>query len=245
MINKFLSGKKKYSVFITTFLVAAIEMFTGDPAVQKTLTDFVPMLAMMLSGITYIVVQGMRDLQHEKTCTEAAKAKNSSYSLPGYGLDAPQPAKAQPAQPQQEIKPIESAIEAFDIKAFHERVLNDVEMKYTKANPATIFYQARDKGSVTTAYSLEQAKDYWDYLVTLSHDALAYVQETTTDKKDPCRRTSPEYLLAQRDVAKTLDYRQDVHELANTNIDWKRKLGPNDTLYHVGVLAKELLRHNI
>ena len=238
MINKFLSGKKKYSVFIATFLVAAIEMFTGDPEVSKQLMDFVPMLAMILSGITYLIVEGRLDLQREQTHTEAVKAENSSHSLPGYGLDAPQPAKAQPARSSEEIQPIHE----FDVKTFHARVLNDVEAKYTEKNPATIFYQARDKGSITTAYSLEQAIDYWDYLVTLAYDANAYIKDVTTDETDPCRRTSPEYLLSQRDISKTLRYREAVYALSNTNIDWKAKLGPNDTLYRVGVLAGDLLQ---
>jgi phosphoribosylamine-glycine ligase len=74
MLNRFLSGKKKYSVFIATFLVAVLQMFVGDPETQKELMDFVPTLAMMLSGIVYLVVEGRLDAQREKTNTAQAQA---------------------------------------------------------------------------------------------------------------------------------------------------------------------------
>jgi hypothetical protein len=50
--------------------------------------------------------------------------------------------------------------------------------------------------------------------------------------------------MAQLEVSKTVRCRDFVYALAQTNIDWKRKLSPNDTLYHVGVLAEELLQYN-
>ncbi len=244
MLNRFLAGKKKYSVYIATFLVAAIEMFSGDPEVQKELADFVPLLAMVLSGIAYLVVEGRIDAQREKTNTAQAQAAVVMANGTINGTQA-QPAAAQP-----EIQPIAASQpqipkppEPLDIKLFHERVLNDTAAKYTEQNPAAVFNEAKDKGSITTCHDIKQARDYWDYLVTLAYDAAAYVKEQTgIDKPGPCKVRSPEYMAVQRDLMKTIANRDLVYALAQSNIDWKRALGPNDTLYHVGVLAEGLLK---
>ena len=246
MLNRFLAGKKKYSVYIATLLVAAIEMFTGDPEISKELMDFVPMLAMVLSGIVYLVVEGRLDGQREKTNTAQAQAALAVAQGTITG------AQAQPAQPQQEIPPISAfqpqipkPPEPLDIKLFHERVLNDTPAKYTEVNPATVFFEARDKGSVTTCQDIKQAQDYWDYLVTLAYDAEQFVKEQTgIDKPGPCKVRSPEYAQMQLELMKTIRNRDAVYALARANIDWRRQISPNDTLYHVGVLAEEILQQN-
>ena len=249
MLNRFLSGKKKYSVFIATFLVAVLQMFVVDPETQKELMDFVPTLAMMLSGIVYLVVEGRIDAQREKTNTVQAQA---AVAMANGTINGTQ---AQPAQPQQEIQPttasqpqIPKPPEPLDIKLFHERVLNDTAAKYSEQNPATVFFEARDKGSVTTCHNIKQAQDYWDYLVTLAYDAEQFVKEQTSGVKpgegSACKVRSPEYVAMQLDLMKTLRNRDAVYALARTNIDWRQKLYPNDTLYHVGVLAEELLQYN-
>jgi hypothetical protein len=241
MLNRFLSGKKKYSVFIATFLVAVLQMFVGDPETQKELTDFVPTLAMMLSGIVYLVVEGRLDGQRAEA--EALKKLYEPNELKKFK-------QAQPAQLHQEIQPIATqptqqtlqTQETLDIKLFHERVLNDTAAKYSEQNPATVFSEAKDKGSVTTCHDIKQAQDYWDYLVTLAYDAEQYVREATqVDKPGQCKVRSPEHVAAQLEVSKTIRCRDLVYTLAQTNIDWRRKISPNDTLYHVGVLAEELL----
>ncbi len=253
MLNRFLAGKKKYSVYIATLLVAAIQMFGGDPAVQQELTDFVPLLAMMLSGIVYLIVEGRLDGQRAEAEAEAIKSAEY-YKTHPEGNSTQNEGEAHPAAAQQEIQPIADSrqptvdsqqSEPLDIKLFHERVLNDTAAKYSEQNPATVFSEAKDKGSVTTCHDIKQAQDYWDYLVTLAYDAEQYVKEQTgIDKPGPCKVRSPEHVAAQLEVSKTIRCRDFIYALAQTDIDWRRKISPNDTLYHVGVLAEELLQYN-
>jgi hypothetical protein len=256
MIQKFLDGKKKYSAFIITILATLIPLFIQAPEAQTELMDMVPSIAAFLTGIFYIITQGGIDKQKEKTATEFYKAQAAAYGTGTGMIAAPNVVQAQPAQPQQEIKPIDTSqpeistnlnqSQPLDIKLFHERVLNDTAAKYSELNPATVFFEARDKGSVTTCYGIKQAQDYWDYLVTLAYSADQYAKEQTSEVKPgegpACKVQSPDYVYMQLELAKTLRNRDYVCALAQTNIDWRRKLYPNDTLYHVGVLAEELLQ---
>ena len=239
MLQKFMDGKKKYSAFIITVLATMIPLFVQDPEAQKTIMDFVPSVAAAIAGIFYIVTQGNIDKEKEKTQT--ALATN------GTTTSTQTVAQAQPAQPQQQIQPVktEPPPEPLDLKLFHERVLNDVAAKYSEQNAATVFYTARDKGGLTTCHDIKQAQDYWDYLVTLAYDAEQYVREATqVDKPGPCKVRSPEHVQMQNELTKTVRQRDNVYALAQTNIDWRAKLGTNDTLYHIGSLAEELLRRS-
>ena len=239
MLQKFMDGKKKYSAFIITVLATMIPLFIQDPEAQKTIMDFVPSVAAALAGIFYIVTQGNIDKEAEKTKT--ALATN------GTATSTQTVAQAPPAQPQQQIQPMktEPPAEPLDLKLFHERVLNDTAAKYSEQNPATVFYTARDKGGLTTCHDIKQAQDYWDYLVTLAYDAEQYVREAANvDKPGPCKVRSPEHVQMQNELAKTVRCRDNVYALAQTNIDWRAKLGTNDTLYHIGSLAEELLKYN-
>jgi hypothetical protein len=125
-------------------------------------------------------------------------------------------------------------------------VLNDVAARYTEVNPATVFYTARDKGGLTTCHDIKQAQDYWDYLVTLAYDAEQYVREATKagETVGGCKVRSPEHVQMQNELTKTIRQRDNVYALAQSNIDWRAKLGGNDTLLHVGALAEELLRYS-
>jgi len=239
MLQKFMDGKKKYTAFIITALATMIPLFIQDPEAQKTIMDFVPSVAAAIAGIFYIVTQGNIDKEKEKTQT--ALATN------GTTTSTQTVAQAQPAQPQQQIQPVktEPPPEPLDLKLFHERVLNDVAAKYSEQNAATVFYTARDKGGLTTCHDIKQAQDYWDYLVTLAYDAEQYVREATqVDKPGPCKVRSPEHVQMQNELTKTVRQRDNVYALAQTNIDWRAKLGGNDTLLHVGALAEELLKYN-
>jgi hypothetical protein len=140
--------------------------------------------------------------------------------------------------------PAEPEPEPLDLKLFHERVLNDTAAKYSEQNPATVFYTAKDKGGLTTCHDIKQAQDYWDYLVTLAYDAEQYVREQTKagEIEGGCKVRSPEHVYMQNELSKIIRYRDNVYALAQTNISWRAKLGGNDTLWHVGVLAEEMLR---
>jgi hypothetical protein len=244
MLQKFMDGKKKYSAFIITVLATMIPLFIQDPEAQKTIMDFVPSIAAALAGIFYIVTQGNIDKETEKTKT--ALATNGTATSTQNGIPA------LPASVQRETQPVTSlpleniaVIPSLDLKLFHERVLNDVAVKYTEQNAATVFYTAREKGGLTTCHDIKQAQDYWDYLVTLAYDAEQYVREATNvDQPGPCKVRSPEHVQMQNELAKTVRLRDNVYVLAQTNIDWRTKLGGNDTLLHVGALAEELLKAN-
>ncbi len=246
MLQKFLDGKKKYSAFIITVLATMIPLFIQEPEAQKTMMDFVPSLAAALAGIFYIVTQGSIDKETEKAKTTTAQAALAVANGTQNG------GHAQPAAAQQEIQPIAASQpqipkppEPLDIKLFHERVLSDTAARYSEQNPATVFSEAKDKGSVTTCHDIKQALDCWDYLVTLAYDAEQYVKETAqVDKPGPCKVRSPEYVYMQLELMKTIRCRDNVYALAQTGINWRARLGINDTLWHVGVLAEELLKAN-
>jgi hypothetical protein len=234
MLQRFLDGKKKYSAFIITALATVIPLFIQDPEAQKTIMDFVPSVAAAIAGIFYIVTQGNIDKEKEKA--RAALAANGTTGTQTI-------AEAQLAPSQQQIQPVP---EPLDLKLFHERVLNDVAARYTEVNPATVFYTARDKGGLTTCHDIKQAQDYWDYLVTLAYDAEQYVREATKagETVGGCKVRSPEHVQMQNELTKTIRQRDNVYALAQSDIDWRAKLGGNDTLLHVGALAEELLRYN-
>lgn len=173
------------------------------------------------------------------------------------------PAATEPA-PIEETKPVE-LIPELDIASFHEAVLKDVGPTYTEVNPCTIFYEARDKGVVTRVGHISQAMDYWNYLVGLAGEAFHYIWGysldeamqhagevgcptcTTcvagTDIDSKARRAGMAYYAILLDLRRTLEKQQDLYQLAQSGIDWKAKLAPQQqTLYSLGGLAREILR---
>jgi hypothetical protein len=238
MIQKFLDGKKKYSAFIITVLATMIPLFIQDPETQKTIMDFVPSVAAALAGIIYIVTQAGVDKEIEKAKTATAQATLVTANGTQNGT------YAQPVQPQQQSQPVAELPTPFDPKAFHEDVLATVKATYTEVNQCTIFYKARDKGSVTDCQNISQAVDYWNYLVDLVIDAKDWLREETEKKKGDCGR-SPEYYGFNRDFNTTIRAANSLSELATSKIDWKAKLAPfNRTLYGVGTLAEQLLENS-
>jgi len=241
MLQKFLDGKKKYSAFIITMLATIIPLFVQEPEAQKTLMDTVPSLAAAVAGVFYILTQGKIDAEREKTKTAEAQA---AIVLNG--------AQAHPVQPESETRSAPSpsaesvaAIIPFDPKAFHESVMATVKETYTEVNPCTIFYKARDKGSVTDCQHISQVVDYWNYLVDLAVDAKDWIKEQTEKKKGECGR-SPEYYVFNRDFNTTIRAANSLTELSTSKIDWKSKLAPfNRTLYGVGTLAEQLVSQNL
>ena len=235
MLQKFLDGKKKYSAFIITALATMIPLFIQQPEAQKTIMDYVPSIAAALAGIFYILTQGGIDKETEKAKTATAQAvlvtangtQNGGYP--------------QPVQPQAQSQPVAELPTPFDPKAFHEDVMATVKATYTEVNQCTLFYKARDKGSVTDCQNISQAVDYWNYLVDLAVDAKDWLKEETAKKKGECGR-SPEYYVFNRDFNTTIRAANSLSELATSKIDWKAKLAPfNRTLYGVGTLAEQLL----
>lgn len=171
--------------------------------------------------------------------------QNVAGIIKSNGLPVPEPEVIVPL-PEPEYKPL--SLIAFekllDVKAFHEQVLSDVGARYSEVNPSTVFSEAKDKGSVTTCYSIRQAQDYWDYLVPLAYAAKDYIKEETEKAKGICKGVdAPEYVLIQSQLARILQHRDNVYRLAEVPwADLKKSLDVNDTLYHVGVLSNDLMK---
>ena len=240
MLQKFLDGKKKYSAFIITVLATIIPIFISEPEAQQTFMEMVPSVAAAAAGIFYILTQGKIDAQKEKA--KSAEAQINIVSN-GAGIEPSSATSTQETQQSQQTQEISAALDVppFDPKSFHESVMSTVKETYTEANPCTIFYKARDKGSVTDCQNISQAVDYWNYLVDLAVDARDWIKEQTEKKKGECGR-SPEYYVFNRDFNTTIRAANNLSELANSRIDWKAKLAPfNRTLYGVGTLAGQLL----
>jgi len=238
MLQKFLDGKKKYSAFIITVLATLIPLFVQDPDTQKTFMDLVPSVAVIVAGSFYIVTQGGVDKEKAKAETAVATAAMANGSAAaGTTVSAALAEQAQAVIQQ----PVEPTPIPFDPKAFHEGVIATVKETYTEVNACTIFYKARDKGSVTDCQSISQAVDYWNYLVDLAVDAKDWIKEATEKTKGECGR-SPEYYVFNRDFNTTIRAANSLSGLATSKIDWKSKLAPfNRTLYGVGCLAEQLL----
>jgi len=237
MLQKFMDGKKKYSAFIITVLATIIPLFIQEPEAQKTFMGMVPSVAAAAAGVFYILTQGKIDAEKEKIKADGIQAAAVSNGAP-----------AHPVQPESETQPGPSAsmesvaaIIPFDPKSFHEGVMATVKETYTEVNTCTIFYKARDKGSVTDCQHISQAVDYWNYLVDLAVDAKDWIKEQTEKKKGECGR-SPEYYVFNRDFNTTIRAANNLSELAGSKIDWKSRLASfNRTLYGVGTLAEQLL----
>lgn len=155
----------------------------------------------------------------------------------------------------------------FNPLLFHAAVLEKVEGKYGVKNPCTIAFQAADLGMVTPCASLEHAKGYWDYLCDLYEEGFAdifgygYAGALEKVKEPGCPNCTGEFakcggwmslrakalymgdkfyviLLYLED---TLQKNDDLNRLIAFGVSWKRVkylLGPWDTLYHVGNLAR-------
>jgi hypothetical protein len=241
MLQKFMDGKKKYSAFIITILATIIPLFVLEPEAQKTFMDMVPSLAAAAAGVFYILTQGKIDAEKEKTKTTGAQPAIVSNGTPAQLTQETQQTQVTP-EPQG--AQVTLGIQAFDPKAFHEGVMATVKETYTEVNPCTIFYKARDKGSVTDCQQVSQAVDYWNYLVDLTVDAKDWIKEQTEKKKGECGR-SPEYYVFNRDFNTTVRAANNLSELASSKIDWKSRLAPfNRTLYGVGTLAGQLLENS-
>lgn len=240
MIQKFLDGKKKYSALIITLAAAVIPILVQDPEAQKTVLDLVPSLAAVITGVFYIITQGKIDDDKVK----AQAANGQAATVQAAQATAEQAAKvAETVTSAIQTPPAEPEVE-FDVKSFHQTVLDTVKSIYTEENPATIFYRARDLGDSTICRSLKQAKQYWDYLISLGYSADEWFKEMDAKKKGQCGR-SIEYAIWLQGFQTVLHQQADLLQLMNTGIDWKAKLTPtNCTLIHVAAQAREMLIAN-
>ncbi len=259
MVNKFLAGKKKYSVFITTLLVALIEMFVVEPEAQKELMDFVPLGAMLLSGIVYLTVEGVNDLQREKTNTARAHSGSAaSVAQVPYRSPVTQNGAVAILTPTDgQISP-PGSFQPFDPQVFDERVELHAKQGYLEANDITRFFAAQDVGFATKCQHISQALAYWDYLVMRAHKAFeakfGYPYEEADkhlkdDKTCPyysvdsmARQKGADFWRMLLDLRRTIKCAEDLSQLAMSDIKWESKIAPpHDNLHSLGVLAGEVL----
>jgi len=209
---------------------------------------------MIWAGLALIFGQGLADLGKNKPEAPAAPP-----GAPAAGA-AVEAAEKKPA-------PLTLAeyMEPFDILGFQDAVVKRAKDTYGKDNYSNQYHSAIDLGMSTRCSHIEQALDYWTYLVGLSDkaftqtwgydyaSALANVGAPGCPNcKDGCGgyndlKTKAGFLGAEFYGA-YLDYnrsRDTLAELAEVNargIDWRNKLYPQHyTLYHLGELAKYMI----
>jgi hypothetical protein len=237
MLQKFLDGKKKYSALILTLAATIVPVLIQDTEAQATILDAIPSIASLIVGVFYIVTQGKIDQEKEKTAGSALTTLTNGFVPPAQQTQA---AATQTTGAAVLQAPVETA-PPFDVKAFHETVIAEVQAAYKETNPATIYYKARDKGQVTQCRGISQVTEYWNYLTELATDARDWLRVQTEKKAGTCGR-SPEYYVFTRDFNTTMRAAAWLTELQNSGVDWKTKLMPfQRTLYMVGILAEQLM----
>ncbi len=233
-INRFLQGKKKYSVYIATLLTSIITMAVPDPGAQAELQELVPLAAMVLSGIAYLIVEGWND-------TRRAEAEEAYYNM----LAATRQTHL-PATPAQESVTTQAPSgpppfnEAEFIRDFHARVVETAGKLFTDspASPPNLYRAAEHLGQRTECHDIREAVAYWEYLAQLAEDAWRQLEFDTRDEKG-CKLFSPdlyEFRATSKRTAALLDKLQKMDRTAD---EWRKRGGPpwGVTLYSVGSMA--------
>lgn len=172
MINKFLEGKKKYTAFLLPLLIAAVQAFQLDSAVQQQLMDYLPTIAAVISGVAYMVIEGTLDHARASAAAQSAQtavatsyvnsmslAQDSSAAAVGQTQSQAQ-ATAAPAQPMNTSAPVAS----FDAEAFDSLVEAKAKETYLEANDMTRYFAAQALGDATKFQSQYQQMQYRDYM---------------------------------------------------------------------------------
>lgn len=228
-INKFLAGKKKYSVFIATFLTAVVTTFVGDPQRAAELQEFVPLLAMLVSGVAYLVVEGWNDIRR-------AEAEQAYYTMLS---TKPQVAQAEPAaQPAPVPQPFD---EAEFIRGLHTAAGELAKKAFPEAPRAlTSLYRAAEQlGQQTECTDIRQALAYWRYLQGLAEDAW---KELEFNNKDPngCKLHPPDLYEFRATCRRATATLEELENAVRAGFDWRQCKSTTQgtpTLYSVGELA--------
>lgn len=238
MINKFLQGKKKYSVFIATFLTSIITMAVQDPGQAQELQEFVPMLAMLISGVAYLIVEGIND--SKRTETEAAyynmlTAQHQANTAIGTGGENTTSSTTM------------IATEPFDEAAFINTIhAGAVELAKTAFPDApdslvSIYHAAEAIGQKTPTNDIREALAYWDYLCGLAEDAWKQLEFDTKDEKG-CKLHPPELYEFRATVKRVQTNYENLKKLAESGKDWTRSYPHGATLYSLGAFAAEVIQ---
>jgi hypothetical protein len=234
-----IDGYKKYSALLITIATTLVTFFITSAEEAAVWQQLLATGITAASGIAYLIVQGRIDAKKVTAATlPTATTATAPTAIAAVAASTP----TQPTAAAETTAPAELDID-FDVKSFHQAVLDTVKIKYTEVNPSTIFYRARDLGMSMVCQSLTQAVQYWQYLVSLAYDAEAWFKEMDEKKKGQCGR-SVEYYEWQRDFSLVLQDQQNLYKLQATNIDWRSKFVRTPcTLYKVGGQAGDILAH--
>jgi hypothetical protein len=237
MINRFLSGKKKYSVFIATFLTSAITMAVSDPQQAQELQEFVPMLAMLISGVAYLIVEGWNDSR--RTQTEAAyynmltaqhQAQAGGGERAGRGNTTTTTAPAEPFD------------EARFINSIHTGAVELARTAFPDAPQGlqSIYRAAEAIGQKTLCHDIREALAYWDYLSGLAEDAWKQLEFDNKDERG-CKLHPPELYEFRATVNRVNSCYEKLQALVRSGGDWRRLSSPiyGLTVYSVGAFAGE------
>jgi len=233
-INAFLKGKKKYSVYIATLLASILAMVVTDPQQQAELQEFVPLAAMVLSGIVYLVVEGWND--SKRIQAEQAYYNAVAATQPGT-VSAPAQAPAQATA---------RAEERFDEAAFVKQVHTAAVELAKKAFPdapealTSIYRAAEAVGQKLECNDVREALAYWGYLQGLAEDAWRELEFDNKDERG-CKLHPPELYEFRATLNRVNSCYEKLQALVRSGGDWRRPSSPiyGLTVYSVGAFAGE------
>ncbi len=241
MINRFLSGKKKYSVFIATFLTSVITMAVSDPAQAQELQEFVPMLAMLISGVAYLIVEGWNDSR--RTQTEAAyynmlTAQHQAQAAAGGRAEGGSTTTTS-ATASVNTEPCD---EAGFISSIHTRAVELARTAFPDAPQElqSIYRAAEAIGQKTLCRDIREALAYWDYLSGLAEDAWKQLEFDNKDERG-CKLHPPELYEFRATVKRAQTNYENLKKLAESGKEWARSFPGGATIYSLGAFAGEVI----
>lgn len=238
-INRFLSGKKKYSVWIATFLTSVITMAVSDPGQAQELQEFVPMLSMLISGIAYLVIEGWNDSKRAQAqaayyTAVAATAPAQEAQTPAAGTTAPAGTAAaqQPFDEAGFIKEIHTAAEELAKRAFPDAPTALI----------SVYKAAEQIGQKMECEDIRQALAYWNYLAGLAEDAWKELEFNNKDTQG-CKLHPPQLYEARANLRRVQTALKNLEDMVASGVDWRKGANPTLglTIYSVGSLAGETL----
>jgi len=252
-LDRFMVGKKKYSAsVILPIIIAVINTFVADPKAAESLTslvqEFAPTLIALFGGITYTIIEGMRDKELAKQMPTAIAPSPPSIVLPPVmvsGVSQSPPSIVAPSEP-------------FNPTEFSNDLDDRARRTYLEVNAITRFFAARDKGLQTPCADIQQAVDYTGYLLDLAHKAFEEkfgFSFMESDQHLADDKTCPYYSLDNMARQKGIDFWNmllqlrkvmvdyaSVCRLQDSGLDFKASLPQNyQTLYYVMTLSAEML----
>jgi hypothetical protein len=147
-----LDGKKKFIATLVSIAASLVGLFMA-PENTEPATQAIAVAGPLVLGFLYDWLQSRHDVKKKEV-----ELKREEVVL----VEAQAAAAAQATQTQPVGLPTADyrLPTTFNVEDFHTQVLADTPAKYTELNPATTFYQAKDKGQVTPCSDLTQAMDY-------------------------------------------------------------------------------------